>query len=223
MSFRVVSLVGGLGFVTLLVCSLLLAFSIETRSVSRAVGTLLLILVITGIVCAALVKGAAQKAALATASAFAVIAGVTLWLVPPEYYQRASYANRAAVFFFAVLPVAMFMTILWPVATRCAIKSVKENANIDESQELTLYLAASLASALLLALVAPITSKVELRHMREAAITNSVAVWFVAAGAAAVMGLMIERRATENTELQETPEAATSKPATEYEQIPKSA
>lgn len=219
-TIRVVFLIGSLGFVTLLVCSLLLGFSIEMKAVARVLGSVLFVMVVVGSVLARVVKRPTQRVVMAVGAGFAAISGATLWLVPQEYYQRASYANKAVVFFFVVFPVAIFLTMTWPEITRLAIRSVKENANIDESQELILYLATSLASALVLSLVAPITSHVELMGMREAAITNSAGVWFLSAILAAVMGAMIEKRADENSRLQEVSEVATSKPITDYDRIP---
>jgi hypothetical protein len=192
---KAASLVGILGFLTSVGCSFVLAFCISDTFLCFVFGIILCgCSFISFILAFALHSTFFLRFLVFAVGVFSAGGGILLLLIDPNYHLKASYFNRAAIYFYIILPCGLLLTAGWLVVTRPALGLILQASKIERSEELMLYFCVTFVASVGLAGVFPAVPGVTVVELSSNALMWAIAVWFFAGIVSAAMGILIERR-----------------------------
>jgi hypothetical protein len=214
-------ILGGLGFGTALLCSVLLGYSVQHSLIAFLWGMIDSGFAVINIIIAIATRADwRERYFIALTAIIAAVGGVLLILLPNDFHIRASYIDRAAVYIFIAMPPALLLAPGWLIITHCLIPAIVKQAALENYQELALYMMCAFVGAVSLGVVFPIAPGNTVREIRENGLMFSISVWFFTGILAAVIGILIERKSDKRgiTEYDMTP--ATSRPSQTVTSVP---
>jgi hypothetical protein len=214
-------ILGGLGFATALLCSVLLGYSVQYSFIAFLWGMIDSGFTVINIIIAIAMRADwRERYFVAFTAIVAAVGGVLLILLPNDFHIRASYIDRAAVYIFIAMPPAFLLAPGWLIIMHCLVPAIVKQAALENYQELALYMMCAFVCAISLGVVFPIAPGNTVREIRENGLMLSISVWFFTGVLAAVIGILIERKSDKRGVAEYNMTQATSRPSQTVTSVP---
>ena len=186
--------IAGLSFVSALISSLFLCFSISSKGF-RITSAIILLLLSLVILYLGFFKADSKspKATYICVGFCDLFTGILWFFINNTFHTRDSYLNRLVIYALFTISYSITLACFWSFITRKVFGALLAEHQIDEKQETLLYVVVNMIYGLVIALVVPISSATSVSALCTAGIKYSVGFWFVIALIGFLIGFLLSK------------------------------
>jgi hypothetical protein len=188
-------ILAALGFVTTLISSLLVAFSVAERKCAIIMGIILflftLFFIFKGIRSS---EDKKYRSLCFVISLIDLVAGILLEALPLDWHVTSGYVNRFAIYVIVVAAIQSSIITFWTFVTSVALSDFLESNNLLKNDETYLYFACNLLTEAILCYIISIGRQSTPDTRTVKIIEYSIGIWFFGALISRLVAFLIGKK-----------------------------